>query len=134
MNVSVTPEQVGSRPAGLLPPAPTTIAETGLGEGFLIDLLLKTIYRMGLEAPGEISKAIKLPVGVINQLIENAKAKRLIETLGQLGASLTAEMRYALTSKGREWALEALSQNEWFGPAPVTLAQLAAQMVMPLNP
>lgn len=128
MNISVSPDQVGRRPVGYSPPAPTTIAETGLGEGFLIDLLLKTIYRMGLEAPGEISHAIKLPVGVINQLIENAKAKRLVETLGQLGASLTAEMRYALTSKGREWALEALSQNEWFGPAPVTLDQLASQM------
>ena len=90
--------------------------------------MLKTIYRMGLEAPNEISQTLKLPVGVVIQLIEQAQAKKLLETLGQLGASLTAEMRYALTSKGREWALEALAQNEWYGPAPVTLDQLSGQM------
>ena len=135
MNVFVSPtefeigqDQQRARPKSIAPPAPTTIAETGLDAGFLVDLMLKTIYRMGLEAPNEISQTLKLPVGVVIQLIEQAQAKKLLETLGQLGASLTAEMRYALTGKGREWALEALAQNEWYGAAPVTLDQLSAQM------
>ena len=37
------------------PPPPRSIAETGLEPGFLIDLLVKTIYRMGWEQPGFIS-------------------------------------------------------------------------------
>ncbi len=115
--------------AAVAPPAPQTVAETGLTEGFLVDLLVKTIYRMGLERPSEIAAAMKLPVGIVGQLIETAQGMRMVETLGQLGASLTAEMRYALTGKGREWALEALAQNEWYGPAPVTLEAFAAQIV-----
>jgi predicted ATPase with chaperone activity len=72
---------------------------------------------------------MKLPAGVIQSLIEEAQARKLMETLGQLGASLTAEMRYSLTGKGREWALEALAQSEWFGPAPVPLRHYCDQVV-----
>jgi predicted ATPase with chaperone activity len=110
------------------PPAPRSIAETGLDSGFLVDLMVKTIYRAGLERPSEFSREMKLPVGIINKLIEAAQSMKLMETLGQLGASMTAEMRYALTGKGREWALEALAQSEWYGPAPVTLKSYADQV------
>ena len=112
------------------PPAtPRTLAETGLELNFMIDLLVKTIYRMGLERPSEIGEAIKLPGGIVQNLIEEAMQRRLVETLGQLGASLTAEMRYALTGKGREWALESLAQSEWYGAAPVPLQRFCEQMV-----
>jgi predicted ATPase with chaperone activity len=113
---------------GVAPPAPQRIADTGLDEGFLVNLLIKTIYRAGLERASEMSDALKLPASIIVQLIEIAQGQRLVETLGQLGASLRAEMRYALTCKGREWALEALGQSEYFGPAPVTLEALSAQI------
>ncbi|MFQ5565431.1 MAG: AAA family ATPase [Paracoccaceae bacterium] len=111
------------------PPPPRSIAETGLEPGFLIDLLVKTIYRMGLERPSEIGREMKLPVGIVIKLIEAAQSTKLIETLGQLGASMTAEMRYALTGKGREWALESLAQSEWIGPAPVTLRSYSEQLI-----
>jgi len=35
-----------------------------LEPGFLVDLLVKTIYRMGLERPSEIGREMKLPAGV----------------------------------------------------------------------
>ena len=111
------------------PPPPRSIAETGLDPGFLVDLMIKTIYRMGLERPSEIGREMKLPVGVVGKLIEAAQSTKLMETLGQLGASMTAEMRYALTGKGREWALESLAQSEWVGPAPVTLRSYSDQMI-----
>jgi predicted ATPase with chaperone activity len=114
--------------APLAPPEPRTIAETGIDEIFLVNLLVKTFYRAGLERPGEISRAMKLSVGVVVELIEIAKSMKLMETLGQLGASMTAEMRYALTGKGREWALEALAQSEYFGAAPVTLDAFSEQI------
>jgi len=122
---ATTTEQLRRGPPA--PPPPRSIAETGIKPGFLGDLLVKTVYRMGLDRPSEISKAMKLPLPVVINLIEAAQAKKLMETLGQLGASMTAEMRYALTGKGREWALEALAQSEWVGPAPVSLPAYAEQ-------
>ncbi len=113
---------------GRPPPAPKSVAETGLEQGFLLDLLVKTIYRMGLETASDVSRAMKLPVPIVNTLIEAGQALKTIEMLGQLGASMTAEMRYTLTSKGREWALEALDQSEYFGAAPVTVQAYADQV------
>jgi hypothetical protein len=112
------------------PVAPQSIADTGIDSGFLMDLMVKTIYRMGLERPSEIGREMKLPVRIVDKLIEIAQSMKLLETRGQLGASMTAEMRYALTGKGREWTLEALSQSEYYGPTPVTLADFSRQLEM----
>jgi len=119
-------EDVSDR--GRPPPAPTSIAGTGLEQGFLLDLLVKTIYRTGLETASDMSRAMKLPVPIVTTLIEAGQALKTIETLGQLGASMTAEMRYTLTSKGREWALEALEQSEYFGATPVTVQTYSDQV------
>lgn len=109
------------------PQAPRTIAETGLDEGFLIDLMCKIMYRNALERASELSRVMCLPVHILETLLEDAKRARLVETLGQLGASMRAEMRWSLSSKGREWALDALTQSEYVGPAPVTVRAFAEQ-------
>ncbi len=128
MNVHVDVAESARLRSTVAPAPPKVIEDTGLEPGFLLDLLVKTVYRMGLERPSDIGRAMKLPIGIVTQLIEMAQAQRMMETLGQLGASLTAEMRYTLSGKGREWALEALSQSEYFGPAPVTLENFSAQI------
>jgi hypothetical protein len=109
------------------PRAPGTLAETGVDEGFLIDLLVKTMYRQNHETVGALGEALCLPLPLVEELLQLAGEARLIEALGQLGASFSAEMRYALSEKGKSWAAEALAQSEWVGPCPVTLEQFQAQ-------
>jgi MoxR-like ATPase len=109
------------------PKPPESLADTGLDPEFLTDLLVKTVYRLNIERPSEMSRAVKLPVPLVEQLIQKAHDKKLLEMKGQLGANLVAEMRYALTSRGREWALEALAQSEWIGPVPVPVEQFVRQ-------
>ena len=128
MNMRIELTDFAEAKESTAPLAPHTIAETGIDEIFLVNLMLKTIYRIGANRPGEISQSMKLPVSVVNELIENAKSMKLMETRGQLGASMTAEMQYSLTSKGREWALEALAQSEYFGATPVTLESFSKQI------
>lgn len=110
------------------PKPPATLKETGLDPEWLADLLIKTIYRLNLQLPSEMAKACKLPIPLIDKLIIILTEKRLIEVKGQLGASLTAEMRYQLPSQGREWALEALAQSDYVGPAPVPVDLFSAQV------
>lgn len=109
------------------PRAPRTMRETGLEEGFLLDLLLKTFYRIGLERASEISQVLKLSVGIIDELLQLALELKLVETLGQRGASLTAEMRYTLSGAGRRRAEEALEKSGYVGPAPVPLNDFVKQ-------
>jgi predicted ATPase with chaperone activity len=110
------------------PRPPKSLKDTGLDPEYLTDLLVKTIYRLNLQIPSEMADALKLPVPLIEKLIQIASGKRLIETKGQLGANLIAEMNYQLTGQGREWALEALAQSEYVGPAPVPVDMFSAQV------
>lgn len=109
------------------PLAPRSLRETGLEEGFLLDLVLKVMYRLGLERASEISRVIKLSVGIVDELFGIAMELKLVETLGQRGASLTAEMRYELSGHGRRRAEEALAKSQYAGPAPVPLEDFVAQ-------
>jgi len=65
---------------------------------------------------------------VINEVLEGAKAKRLVQVLG-LAEARRSVYRYALTSEGRSWALDALQQCQYTGPAPVPIERWQEQVV-----
>lgn len=110
------------------PPALVTLRDTGLGDRFLLTLLLKNIVRFGYEKPMAMGAAMRLPVSIIEELITLGRDAKLIQTLGSLGASMSAELRYELTDAGKAWANDALRQSEYTGAAPVPLEQFAAQV------
>ena len=110
------------------PRSPRTIEESGLEEGFLLDLLVKNIYRLGYETPTKMAAALGLVTPIAEALIALGRENRLFQTMGARSASVAAEMRYELTEAGRAWALDALRQSEYVGPAPVPLSQYVEQV------
>jgi hypothetical protein len=113
-----------------LPPAPGSAAETGLDPQFLLRFVLKSAYLGNLETAPAIADYVKLPETVVDEVLESAKARKLVEVLGLVDPRRSV-YRYALTGAGRDWAIESLAQCRYSGPAPVTLeafrAQVAAQ-------
>lgn len=105
------------------PLAPQTIEETGLTHGFLVELLARIMYRRGLERVSALTQATRLSGAVVSTLMAAMRDDRLVTPMGQLGGNMRAEMRYELTDKGRQWALEAIARLDYTGPAPVPLAQ-----------
>lgn len=110
------------------PPPPRSIEETGIPLNSLIGLLVKTMYMVGIETASELSNSMKLNTAMTNALLEEIKERGLVENLGVVGASLHTEFRYALTGKGRNWAIEALAQSQYVGPAPVSLEDFCRQV------
>jgi predicted ATPase with chaperone activity len=110
------------------PAIPESVQETGLGAQFLLNFLLKAIYLFGVETIGEAEEELKLTRGVLSELLVRAREKRLVEVLGLID-SRSSDYRYALTPEGRKWALEALEQSQYVGPAPVALDEYQAQVV-----
>jgi predicted ATPase with chaperone activity len=110
------------------PAIPETVQETGLGAQFLLNFLLKAIYLFGVETIGEAEEELKLTRGVLSELLVRAREKRLVEVLGLID-SRSSDYRYALTPEGRKWALDALEQSQYAGPAPVALDEYQAQVV-----
>jgi hypothetical protein len=103
------------------PPAPRSVAETGLQMSDLLNLTIKVMFSVGTETPSSISDTLKLPNNVVNLLLEQAKERKLLDVLGAAGTRAMAELRYTLSEKGKQWALDALALNQYVGPAPVSL-------------
>lgn len=98
-----------------------TVEDTGLDPVLLMTLVLKMISVYGLEKASEISEEIKLPNAVVTSLLESARERALIESRGSAAQTLTAEVRFALSGKGKEWVNDAMGQSQYVGPAPVSL-------------
>ncbi len=109
-------------------PPPKTVRDTGLEFSNLLRLLVKTMYLRGLETNSELVDALKLPLSVIGELLDAARERVLIEILGAAGVRVHSEFRHGLTTKGREWAVDALEQSLYVGPAPVSLADFHRQI------
>ncbi len=99
-----------------------TVEETGLDPILLMTLALKIISVYGLETASEIASEIKLPNSIVTNLLEKARERALIESLGSVSQGLAAEVRFVPSAKGREWIAEAMEQSQYVGPAPVSLA------------
>lgn len=118
----VTQEQV-STVISEAPPSPLNVEDTGVDPVFLLQLMLKGMFLERMEVPSQLAEALKLSAGIINKLLQDAKDRKLVETLGAAigGGGAIPEMRHALTKAGREWTQEAIENSQYFGPAPVSL-------------
>ncbi len=114
-------EQIVATGGSSAPPIPGTIAETGISERNLLYLMLKFMQVEACETIVDVALRMKLPRLVVQRLTEIAVQQRLI---GATSASsdLALSTRYALTEAGRNAARDALDQNLYIGPAPVSLA------------
>ncbi len=111
------------------PAMPRSVAETGVSRGNLLNLLLKFLRMDSCELVPELSDRMKLPHTVVQELIDEAVAARQLHVLGQTSSGIVRYMRYALSEQGRLDATEALAQNQYLGPAPVSLEAYTAQVL-----
>jgi predicted ATPase with chaperone activity len=113
---------------GNVPSSPGSVAATQLNYNALFKLLLKVMYLRGVETHQEIADAIKLPMSVVQELLDDGRERKLIEILGTVDRQSYSRYRFSLTGQGESWAAEALAQNQYAGPAPVTLEEYRAQI------
>ena len=105
----------------ITPPAPTTLAQTGVPGDKLLALSLK-ILNDGELSGRELSGEIKVAYAILEPLLETARGEQLVEVRSASGAG-TSGYRYPLTVRGRERASQYLETNGYVGPAPVPLDQ-----------
>src|SRR5262245_31751587 len=121
-----------SAPRGALPTIPnepTSIAETGLGMGFLTDLVLKVIYFYGNITAQQISEVTKLPfLGVLDKVLEFLKLEEYADIIGAQGGFSERSFQYVIANKGRLKVNEVLERSQYAGPAPVPLDEYVAMV------
>ncbi len=97
----------------LSPPGRTSLAELGINRNNLKKLVLKIFYLRGCETAKELSDIARIHIGAAKELLEESKRQGLVEILGSMDQEDYQDFRYALTGKGREWAADALNQNQY---------------------
>jgi predicted ATPase with chaperone activity len=102
--------------------APTTIAETGVPEELLVQLLVRTLFTQGELTERTAGDIMKLPYGVMKELFTLIQREKYCEVKGH-GESLGVLLRYVLTEAGRERAKGFMELCRYVGPAPVSLQQ-----------
>ncbi|EPX87565.1 hypothetical protein ruthe_00428 [Rubellimicrobium thermophilum DSM 16684] len=128
MNMQVNPTETGGMAGVQPPPAPRSLEGMGLHPVLMRDILLKTMFRANLTVVTEIARSLCLPIPVTQELVDLARAQRLLEATGTLHAHSGGEMGYQLTEAGKARALSALAQSEYYGAMPVPLEAYREQV------
>ena len=104
------------------PPSPNSLAEAGLAETHIEQLILKNLYFRGEVVGRALAKALGLRFSVIEPVIDFLKRGRFIETKRSAGFG-SVSSSFVLSEGGRSRAKEYLESNQLLGPAPVPLNQ-----------
>ncbi len=134
-----TPEAAGQA-AGLagetfVPLEPATFAEAGLTISGVEGLTLKLLLSRGDSTGRQISDHLRLPFGILDELLRQMKADQLVV---HKGSAPMNDYLYQLTDVGRERARRLSEHCTYFGAAPVALkdyvAAVAAQSLTKQHP
>lgn len=118
--------QVSAKPVRVTRPEakPWSISEVGIRESILEDLALKSLYISGPFSVLDLGESMRLSFEVADQLFNRMRAKLFCEVTG-----MTRNVPHiAITSQGRNRAIELLAQGQYVGAAPISLESYVEQV------
>ncbi|MGA7522226.1 MAG: hypothetical protein WBW84_07070 [Acidobacteriaceae bacterium] len=121
------PEEAVSESDGLLygpEYRPRSTAELGIRRAVVNELALKTLYVCGALPTRELARRLHVSQPVADELVHWMRTEQLCQVTGMVGNVPTI----ALTAQARTRALELLSQCQYTGAVPVSLASYVAQV------
>ncbi len=105
-------------------PAPQSVDALGVHQSSLEDLALKILYHGGELRLDELAGQLRVTFEVVNELFQSLRKAALCEVKGMGGGV----HRITATMQGRARALELLAQNQYTGPAPVSLIDYVSRV------
>jgi MoxR-like ATPase len=105
---------------------PHKLGEVGIRRGLLEDLALKILYLHGEMSLIQLSEHMCLSLGVIEEIFHFFRQEQLCEVKGMTGGT----HRIVASQQGRQRAADLLSLNQYAGPAPVSLEDYSARVLM----
>ena len=102
----------------VLPPAPTTLEQAGLGFDLVMQLVLKLLHFAGRLTGIDVASKVGLPFSAVEGVLEFLTREHQVSIEG--GALLgRPSYRYRITDAGRNRAALFLETNQYIGVAPV---------------
>lgn len=111
------------------PPVPKSIEDSGLDLSFITDLVSKHILFMGEFRLADVVDKVKLPISLINRVLEVLRREKLVEVKGAVTYS-TDSYTFKITEQGQRRSSELLDLCRYAGPAPVSLEDYQSMIEM----
>ena len=83
------------------PVSPRNVAETGISQANLLALMLKFMLQQSCETVMDLSDRMMLLSQVVQELIEDATQKKLIQATGSIAVGIVSHIRYHQRGDGR---------------------------------
>ena len=115
--ISEAVEEFAAAPLQPAIPQPRTVLDLGIRKNLLQDLALKILHLEGEMTLLELAQHMRVSLSVMDEIFP-ALRREYCEVKGMVGNIHLV----ALTTMGKSRALELLANNQYVGPAPVTLA------------
>ncbi len=103
---------------------PESIDQIDVRQSVLEDLALKTLYLSGTLSLFELSDKLRLGFAITSELVRRLRVETYCTVTGMTGNI----PQLAITSQGRTRATELLSQNQYWGTAPISIASYIEQV------
>lgn len=116
-------DDLGQARVARMAPRPASLADTGLTETFIADLISKHILDRGSLTIGELSAAVALSGSIVERVLNFLRSEARVEVRPTRDAARS--LSYGLTDRGRAAALDAMMRSGYVGAAPVPLKHYA---------
>jgi predicted ATPase with chaperone activity len=100
------------------PTPPQSVVETGLGESFTEDLVVKTVLVGGTISGREIATRVGIPFRVIEPMLDTLRTRKVVSHVRPAPFN---DYYFSLTEAGQRRAQSCMQQCSYVGPAPVPL-------------
>jgi len=120
----VEPARVAqARAESFVPAAPKSLEDARLTETEVEDLILKFLFRRGVQSGRGIAEQLRLPFGILQAMFQGLKTSQRIVIVRN---SSVSDYEYSITNKGIEAAKQCNERSTYFGAAPVPFADYVA--------
>lgn len=101
------------------PESPHTLDESGLGQGLVLDLVLRIAFLEGIVTLRTLVNRTKLSLTIMHSLLRHMQKEQLCEAR----ATMNDDYEFTLSARGRALAEVALKKTHYAGAAPVVLTE-----------
>ncbi len=104
------------------PPIPQNIADLGVPESLVLDLVLRRMVIEGHSNLASLSRALRMSVPVIDRAFKHMRQQQLVDVKGMTGN----DYNFSLSVAGKQLASERFQVSQYAGACPVSLKDYQA--------
>ena len=108
--------------ANFAPSIPSNLAELGISQSLVTDLMLRRLALEGFSTQAGLSRALRLSVPIIDHVFRMLRQQQIVEVKGMVGN----DYQFVLSQSGKQLASDRFQISQYAGACPVALKEYHA--------